>query len=196
MLKRMQHSADASTSGSAASFAALLAALTPPPVTQAPRGAEDSLADDIATLSYEQALRTHARYRPSHAPAGPQITRIGSQRESDKKHASAREDRAAAVAGQGSQGRRSASITLRMSAPESAQLRARAAEAGLTVSAYLRSCAFEVEALRAEVKQALAQLRPTVPAAEQTAERPAPPSQGWRARLALRWRGGQRAADA
>jgi len=32
-------------------------------------------------------------------------------------------------------------------------------EAGLTVSAYLRSCTFEAEALRAQVKEALAELR-------------------------------------
>lgn len=71
-----------------------------------------------------------------------------------------------------------ASITIRMTADESAQLHARAAESGLTVSAYLRSCAFEVENLRAQVKDALAQLRKT-PAAEskegqreEAAERP------------------------
>jgi hypothetical protein len=38
-------------------------------------------------------------------------------------------------------------------------LRKRSAEAGITVSAYLRSCAFEVETLRAQVKDAVAQMR-------------------------------------
>ena len=52
-----------------------------------------------------------------------------------------------------------ASITIRLSTAESAQLRNRAAEAGLTVSAYLRSCTFEAESLRALVKDTLAQLR-------------------------------------
>jgi hypothetical protein len=65
-----------------------------------------------------------------------------------------------------------ASITIRLSEPECAQLRQRAAEAGLTVSAYLRSCAFEVETLRTQVKQTLAQLRtanssPSLPATSQ-----------------------------
>ena len=46
---------------------------------------------------------------------------------------------------------KSASITIRLSKAECAQLRRRAAEAGLTVSAYLRSCTFEAESLRAEV---------------------------------------------
>ena len=52
-----------------------------------------------------------------------------------------------------------ASITIRLSQVECAQLRTRAAEAGLSISAYLRSCTFEAEALRAEVKETLAQLR-------------------------------------
>ncbi len=47
---------------------------------------------------------------------------------------------------------------MRMTEEECVQLHHRAAEAGLTVSAYLRSCAFEVETLRAQVKEALAQL--------------------------------------
>jgi hypothetical protein len=52
-----------------------------------------------------------------------------------------------------------ASITIRMSKAECAQLHRRAAEAGLTVSAYLRSCTFEAESLRAMVKDTMAQLR-------------------------------------
>jgi len=54
---------------------------------------------------------------------------------------------------------KSVSITLRVSPDEAGQLRLRAREAGLTVSAYLRSCTFEAEALRAQVKEALAELR-------------------------------------
>jgi hypothetical protein len=46
-----------------------------------------------------------------------------------------------------------------MSQAECAQLHSRAAEAGLTVSAYLRSCTFEAESLRAMVKDTMAQLR-------------------------------------
>jgi hypothetical protein len=52
-----------------------------------------------------------------------------------------------------------ASITIRVSKAECAQLRARAAEAGLTISAYLRYCTLEAESLRAQVKDTLAQLR-------------------------------------
>jgi hypothetical protein len=72
-----------------------------------------------------------------------------------------------------------ASITIRLSRSESAQLHQRAAEAGLTVSAYLRSCTFEVESLRAQVKETLAQLRSATanpPPAQptQTAAKPQP----------------------
>ena len=52
-----------------------------------------------------------------------------------------------------------ASITIRLSTSECARLRARAAESGMTISAYLRSCTLEVESLRAQVKDTLAQLR-------------------------------------
>jgi hypothetical protein len=61
---------------------------------------------------------------------------------------------------------KNASITIRMSAAECEQLRGRAAEAGMTVSAYLRSCIFEVEGLRAQVKAAVAQIRSTAAPAE------------------------------
>jgi hypothetical protein len=56
-----------------------------------------------------------------------------------------------------------------MNRAECAQLRTRAAEAGLTVSAYLRSCTFEAESLRAQVKETLAELRKGASATKQTA---------------------------
>ncbi|WP_162601374.1 plasmid mobilization protein [Occallatibacter savannae] len=55
--------------------------------------------------------------------------------------------------------RRGASITIRVTAEEQSRLQERAAAAKVSVSAYLRSCVFEAEALRAEVKEALAQLK-------------------------------------
>ena len=67
-------------------------------------------------------------------------------------------------------------------------MRERAAEAGLTVSAYLRSCVFEVEDLRAQVKQALAEMRSAAPLEE--SRKPVPvvaPSTGWRDRILPRW---------
>jgi len=64
---------------------------------------------------------------------------------------------------------KNASITIRMSADDCEQLRSRAAEADMNVSAYLRSCIFEVESLRAQVKDAVAQMRLQAP--------PAPPEE-------------------
>ena len=55
--------------------------------------------------------------------------------------------------------RKRASVTIRLSETEYEQLHIRAAEAGLTISAYLRSCTFEAETLRAQVKDTLAKLR-------------------------------------
>lgn len=111
---------------------------------------DDGLADDVATISYEQALRKQARPRAGGCEADAGLQRpaladmpgaaTGGSMASPKTH-------------------KSASITIRLSEPECAQVRQRAAEAGLTVSAYLRSCTLEAESLRAQVKETLAQLR-------------------------------------
>ena len=78
MLNAMQQPASSSPAPTSPSFAGLLAALAAP--TQAtgdspnkPSSAnktafswnDDGLADDVATLSYESALKAHARYRPT-----------------------------------------------------------------------------------------------------------------------------------
>lgn len=47
-------------------------------------------------------------------------------------------------------------ITVRLSPTERALIRTRAAEAGISGSAYIRQCALEVEQLRAQVRQAIA----------------------------------------
>jgi hypothetical protein len=81
-----------------------------------------------------------------------------------------------------------------MSKAECAQLHRRAAEAGLTVSAYLRSCTFEAESLRAMVRDTLAQMRsaaaPVKPAAERRSWF------GWLGRLLTPWQGRQHTARA
>jgi hypothetical protein len=161
----MQQAAE--SSAAASSFASFLAALAAPPRPAGPECSperslecslecspdwnDDELADDIATLSYEPAQRTNGRHSPSDPLPEP-----GSESRPS------RPERGASVPPDRSLKR--ASITIRLSEPECAQLRRRAAEAGLTVSAYLRSCAFEVETLRTQVKQTLAQLREPAPA--------------------------------
>jgi hypothetical protein len=147
----MQQAAESSVTGS--SFADFLASLAAPPKPAAPEWNDDQLADDVATLSDEQALPTHGRYRPPSSEQGPAPASESGQSRPDC-GASASPDRSL----------KRASITIRLTEPECAQLRRRAAEAGLTVSAYLRSCALEVESLRAQVKETLAQLRKPAPA--------------------------------
>jgi hypothetical protein len=217
MLSTMQQSAAAAPSAAPsgapssgmplnapAGFAGVLASALPPKKPPASTWSDDGLADDVATLSYEQALRAHSRYRrPDELPPlTPQRVEPGPDRAVELQRADAVEKerlsileeipgggaaaasapapRVGAAARGGANAAavkaptplarklKSASVTIRLSESESAQLRTRAAESGLTVSAYLRSCTFEAEALRAQVKEALAQLRSS-PAGEKAA---------------------------
>src|SRR5450631_59928 len=65
MLQPMQETSATLPSPNPPSFAGLLASLTAP----TPRTAwnNDDLAEDVATLSYEHALRAHARYKSTDA---------------------------------------------------------------------------------------------------------------------------------
>jgi predicted DNA binding CopG/RHH family protein len=172
---------------SAASFASLLAALATPAPKSEPDWDDAALADDVATLSYERALRSHARYRPNDngesvlaqdaevqdaevadfsedATAAPlPRNRVAGPEAFARAHEAAKSELAQRAAERTpsafERSLKNASITIRMSKAESEQLHRRAAEAGLTVSAYLRSCTFEAEALRAQVKEVLTELR-------------------------------------
>jgi predicted DNA binding CopG/RHH family protein len=176
MLQAMQQSAEPAPSSNSSSFAGLLAAFAAPNQLRAKDWCDDGLADDYETLSYERALRTHTRYRSAEdfastidssftKPPDPELIRIREAfpATSDAKAESPASDllqvNAAGLPAAPDRNLKSASITIRLSEAESAQLRRRAAEAGLTVSAYLRSCTFEAESLRAMVKDTLAQLR-------------------------------------
>lgn len=167
------------------SFASLLAGLTAPKQKTDELWTDDALADDVATISYEQALRTHTRSRRPNPPPHPvpatdpavdtaaQTVRITEWVPNDQTH-----DRVA--------DHKTASITLRMSKAECLQLRQRASDAGLSVSAYLRSCVFEAESLRAQVRDTLAQLRPGPAIEAQSLVAPSPPERsthGWATRL-------------
>ncbi|MGD0940317.1 MAG: hypothetical protein ABR905_11445 [Terracidiphilus sp.] len=185
-LNSMQQATASATTPATSSFAGLLAALTMPeqrPGTQddeslhlgsrfSAASNDDGLEDDIATLSYERALKAHARYRtaiqqPTYcADQGPvkvddppaAAPTVAAQRAVDRTAATEPEVmRTASTPFE--RNLKSASITIRLSKAECAQLHRRAADAGLTVSAYLRSCTFEAESLRAMVKDTLAELR-------------------------------------
>lgn len=237
MLDAMQQPAAIATSPPAPSFSGLLAALTAPGQQpdaygggSLPTGrrlpavwSDDGLEDDVATLSYERALRAHARYRsteqtlaqstdagpvrldeppPATSAAAPRVAAVSAA--SPKPAASF--DRIADAEPQANgfrktpyeQNLKSASITIRVSKAECAQLHRRAAEAGLTVSAYLRSCTFEAESLRAMVRDTLAQLRSSKAQAKPADLAPTRRSWlgGWLARLLTPWHGWQRVARA
>jgi hypothetical protein len=147
MLVPMQSSAAPAPSPASRTFAGVLMDLAAPPPKRPPARDLDGLEDDIAAISYDQALRAHARYRspspdpaPQPLPETPVVPPAG----------------APVIA---TLPRKSESVTVRLSQPESERLRQRAAESGLTVSDYLRSCVFEVESLRAQVKETIAALR-------------------------------------
>jgi predicted DNA binding CopG/RHH family protein len=210
----------------------------------APAWNDDGLADDVATLSYERALRTHARYCAS-APIDESLTQAADAepirlekllseagatapqaeaRPAAKLKPSENLDWAAKSSPEsdrpqttpGERNLKEASVTIRMSKAECAQLHRRAAEAGLTVSAYLRSCTFEAESLREMVRETLAQLRSATteakPANSDPAKcksavpepaklQPARPSWfrqavGWLSGLSIPWQGSRRVARA
>ena len=170
------------------SFARLMADLAAPEPDAAERPLawnNDELEDDVATLSYERALSARSRYLksaspdptdrsllqpaelgpgpihdsedllPDVPPVNPEPTSRRSQYSSADFQPRSNVHLPSAL----ENNLKSASITIRLSEVESVQLRQRAAEAGLTISAYLRSCTFEAESLRAQVKEALAELR-------------------------------------
>jgi len=172
------------------SFAGLLASLTSSSESPGPEPDADGMADDVAQLSYESALRMQR-----HTACAP---------EPDLAPESGRDSQRISGAGPdlpaGNRRVRDERITLRLSRAESVQLRARAAESGLTVSAYLRTCILEVESLRTQVKDALEQMRaPESPATLRATEGPTrvgPVSAPrWTAKL-FRWKSGERAESA
>jgi hypothetical protein len=151
-----------SGSDAANGFAAILASFTASSVTTTDK-LLDGFEDDVATLSYEQALQVHGRYRPQAAavPSQPDARPDTGSTEPRgvQLPAEAAETQAVAPDADPEAAKKRASVTLRMSRAECARLQQLAAEAGLTVSGYLRFCAFEVESLRAQVKTALAEMR-------------------------------------
>lgn len=146
MLVRMGSSAAPASSPTSRSFAGVLVDLAAPEGKRPPARDLDGLEDDVAALSYEQALRVHGRNRPVINDPRPQLV---------PEPATVPSAPPAPVELK----RKSQSVTVRLSRSESERLRQRAAESGLTISDYLRSCVLEVESLRAQVKDTLVALR-------------------------------------
>jgi hypothetical protein len=160
----MEPAVQAQPSPKPANFAGLLASLALPlreADHRSPEWSTDDLGEDVATLSYERALQAHARYRPADCaewkatPAAEVVVALAEQPPA----LNAKVGEGAVPLEGSDRDLRQASVTIRLSKAECARLHQRAAEARLTVSAYLRSRTFEAEALRAQVKEALSQLR-------------------------------------
>jgi hypothetical protein len=170
-----------------ASFASFLAGLAAPETTGSDEWSVDDLAEDVATISYEQALRAQSSDPAGNSPAlntGVNSAKLPAGHTASTPAAQAKA-RISQKMGAAVDARKSASITIRVSQAECTQLHERAAAAGMTISAYLRSCTFEVEALRAQVKEALSQFNSSVvpPAEEKAPEKPGGSFQTWRSRL-------------
>jgi Mobilization protein NikA len=190
----MQQTAENAPSSS---FAGMLASLTAPARKRSPDW-DDELAEDVINLSYERALSTHARYRSSarddrsltdlpdpeppraatSQPLAPRVSEPLPPKASPVRPVSEPISSSPAH----TERRKDASITIRLSAVECEQLHQRAAEAGLTLSAYLRSCTLEVETLRTLVKSTLAQLQ-----AAQQLQAPTAPVAALRAKPRSAW---------
>lgn len=170
----MQPATHSTPSPSSGNFASMLAALASP--QPAAPWEDDDLPDDVATLSYESALRAHSRCRAADDdPRSPAAEKPGVdfyELAPADAPPPARQAAAPATASLPRTRNKTASVTIRMSQDEADQLHRRAAEAGLTVSAYLRSCTFEAENLRAMVKETMAQLKAATAPREQP---PVPP---------------------
>jgi hypothetical protein len=151
----------ASTANEFAMFLAKLSSAAAPAIRN-DRWDDSSLADDVATISGEQALQNSGRNNLALSGNFPIQTA----------QATWKSEPSAEPSG-GVEAHKSASISIRLTRSECAQLRQRAAEAGLTISDYLRSCIFEVESLRTQVREVLLRVRP---ASSNSSAPPTPPS--------------------
>jgi hypothetical protein len=214
----MQQASEALPTPAAATFAAMLSALADPEKKRDTGWNDDELADDVATLSYERALRTHSRYRSADFDDRPLAQSVApspvdcyetlplealpaadlvSQRATSTTYPGSPPETSAGPSTAVEKNLKRSSITIRLSSAECAQLRARAAEAGLTVSAYMRSCTFEAESLRALVKDTLAELQSAKTGAKTVSDTTAKRSGlGWMSRLLPRSHSRQRVAAA
>lgn len=159
----MQTSTAFAPSPNADSFAAFLAKLTEQPASEAAHDLDDVLeigesADEISALSYEYALRMPVKKQVESVPvstpdASPATGKTAISLVATEK--------------------RKIRTSICLTTWENALLRQRAEENSLSVSAYVRACVFEVEALRTQVKQMMAQVRAASAAAEFPLPKPA-----------------------
>jgi hypothetical protein len=107
--------------------------------------------------SFAEMLTTLAS--PARAETNPEPEWSSGDRDEDGPHLDEALTKRSGDAGADHHEIRSVSVTVRLSKAECARLHERAAEAGVTVSAYMRSCTFKGEAPRPQVKETLAELK-------------------------------------
>lgn len=194
LLSTLLASKDADPAEAAASTTAFSAAVDDDPWES------DEDFEQATELSYENALRTHQRYSPTTDKDGRAARSSAPSRSTARNRRAAEEEvvdaatiraavqEAAAKANLPvpppppdrrtfvpfERNLKKASITIRLSQAEYAQLHHRASEAGLTISAYLRSCTLEAETLRAQVREALTQMKATADEVRQNSTAPVP----------------------
>ena len=132
----------------------------------------DAGEDDLSSLSYEHALRAPSRLQSSptqRAQNKPSSKRAAKAELATRPSPSTKLATATAVTSAIAVKPAPAALeiaeprptrtTIRFTAGENKLLRKRALENGLAVSAYVRSCVFEVEALRDQVRQLMTELQ-------------------------------------
>jgi hypothetical protein len=175
----MPEPAQAAPQKTSGSFASLLASLTSK--LQNDPWDDSALPDDVAILTYEQALRT-SRRQPSPQLATNSLREDGSQKGPAPKVSKPEQPQRP-----GEKRPRTASITIRVTSEEQAQLHERAAAAQLSVSAYLRSCILEAETLRTQVREALAQMQQPSASQVNSTALTEMASRNWRKRFFPAW---------
>jgi len=136
--------------------------------------------------------KSHIARQKNHAPSRAQSPKPSTRKE-EKAYPAFREVLAQAVKPaevivkpQPVELSRQVAISIRLAPSERALIKTRAAEAGITASAYIRQCALEVEQLREQVRQAVAAMdRGATPAAQVATSAPPNGFFAWMARKFL-----------
>jgi hypothetical protein len=115
---------------------------------------DEAVAPDSVTLSNALSESSNDRVVPSENQSAPVFGTILAETVSPDPHSGP----LSLVWPGAGKSERQVSMSLRVATSEQALIKARAAEAGLSASAYLRHCALEVEKLRAQVHHTLAVL--------------------------------------
>jgi hypothetical protein len=125
--------------------------------------------------SFAEMLTTLAS--PARAETNPELERSNGDRGEDGPHLDETLTKRAGKADANHHEIRSVSVTVRLSKAECARLHECAAEAGVTVSEYMRSCTFKAETPRVQIKEPRAE--PKSATSQENAPTPARKPRSW-----------------